>query len=82
MYSYDKVCYRDFGADFTFKKFTVHLYATDAFANKDEFLDSDYEKEVQIVLENYDCDKKTVTYTYVKPKSKKGEKITFNISVE
>ena len=74
--------YRGFITDFTFKKGTVYLYATDEFANKDEFLDSDYEKEAQTVLEVYDCDKKTVTYTYVKPESKKGEKITFNISVE
>ena len=74
--------YRGFVTDFTFKKGTVYLYATDEFANKDEFLDSDYEKEAQTVLEVYDCDKKTVTFTYVKPESKKGEKITFNISVE
>ena len=70
-----------FVTDFSFKSGTVYLYVTDM-TDKNEFLNSDYANNSQYVLEVSACDRKTVTYTYQKPESKKGQTVTFNISVK
>ena len=70
-----------FVTDFAFKSGTVYLYVTDM-TDKDEFLNSDYANNSQYVLEVTACDRQTVTYTYQKPESKKGQTVTFNISVK
>lgn len=70
-----------FVTDFSFKSGTVYLYVTDM-TDKNEFLNSDYANNSQYVLEVTACDRQTVTYTYQKPESKKGQTVTFNISVK
>ena len=70
-----------FVTDFSFKSGTVYLYVTDM-TDKNEFLNSDYANNSQYVLEVSACDRQTVTYTYQKPEAKKGQTVTFNISVK
>lgn len=74
-----KTGHRGFVTDFTFSKGTVYLKFDDGDVTKDEFLDSDYQNDADIIMIVTDCDKKTVTYTYVKPDDLKGKIITLNI---
>jgi len=77
----EKVGMTTFVTDFSFKAGTVYFYETEM-TDKDEFLDSDYQDLSQTILSVTACDKESVTYTYEKPEEKKGQTITFNISVE
>lgn len=71
--------HRGFVTDFTFSKGTVYLKYDDGSVTKDEFLDSDYQENADIIMIVTGCDKKTVTYTYVKPDDLKGKVITLTI---
>ena len=70
-----------FVTDFTLTSGTVYLCVTDM-TDKDEFLNSDYANNSKYVLTVTACDRKTVTYTYVKPEAKEGQTVTFNVSVK
>lgn len=75
-----KTGHRGFVTDFTFTSGTVYLKFDDGEVTKDEFLSSNYQEDADIIMIVTDCDKKTVTYTYVKPDDLKGKIITLNIS--
>lgn len=75
-----KTGHRGFVTDFTFTSGTVYLKFDDGTVTKDEFLASDYQEDADIIMIVTDCDKKTVTYTYIKPDDLKGKVITLTIS--
>ena len=70
-----------FVTDFTLTSGTVYLCVTDI-TDKDEFLNSDYKNNSKYIYTVTACDRKTVTYTYVKPEAKEGQTVTFNVSVK
>ncbi len=75
-----KTGHRGFVTDFTFTSGTVYLKFDDGTVTSDEFLESNYQEDADIIMIVTDCDKKTVTYTYIKPDDLKGKIITLNIS--
>lgn len=75
-----KTGHRGFITDFTFTTGTVYLKFDNGSVTKDEFLDSNYENDADIIMIVTDCDKETVTYTYIKPDDLKGKVITLTIS--
>lgn len=74
--------HRGFITDFTFTSGTVYLKFDDGDITKDEFLASNYQEDADIIMIVTDCDKKTVTYTYVKPDDLKGKVVTLSISLK
>lgn len=77
-----KTGHRGFITDFTFTNGTVYLKFDDGTTTSDEFLSSNYEEDADIIMIVTDCDKETVTYTYVKPDDLKGKIITLSITLK
>lgn len=75
-----KTGHRVFIPDFTMTGGTVYLKFDDGSVTKDAFLESNYLNDADIIMIVTDCDRKTVTYTYVKPDDLKGKVITLSIS--
>lgn len=75
-----KTGHRTFIPDFTMTGGTVYLKFDDGSVTKEAFLESNFQETSDIVLIVTGCDKKTVTYTYIKPDDLKGKVITLTIT--